>query len=131
KFVLCPPSPGPSPHPPSLCYGVTSGEGTAGGGFGFANDGPINPAPVFFKNAGSVSPSPGGEGRDEGGRLNQFFPLMPILHGAFKNLPGGFTRLPRCRRLIQACRKMCLTSSRPMNPWSAEHRLGALRKGIE
>ena len=33
---------------------------------------PINPVAVFSKDAGSVSPSPWGEGRDEGGRETNF-----------------------------------------------------------
>jgi hypothetical protein len=43
-------------------------EGTAIAGFLFANDRPANPVARIFKKTENDSPSPGGEGRDEGGR---------------------------------------------------------------
>ena len=38
----------------------------------FSDDRPANPAAGFVKDAARVAPSPWGEGRDEGGRANQF-----------------------------------------------------------
>ena len=53
------------PHPSPL----PKGEGVGLCVFWLADDCPANPAAGIFKKAGSVSPSPWGEGRDEGGRL--------------------------------------------------------------
>jgi hypothetical protein len=42
--------------------------------FGFAGDGSANSVAQIFKRTADDSPSPGGEGRDEGGRKSQFLP---------------------------------------------------------
>src|ERR1035441_8844026 len=52
------------PHPGLL----PRGEGITSRVFDFSDDCPANPGARIFKKAARVSPSPWGEGRDEGGR---------------------------------------------------------------
>jgi hypothetical protein len=57
------------------------------GGFGFADDCPANPVARIFKDTADDSPSPGGEGRGEGGRA--FCRLSPFFNFFFRaDVPG-------------------------------------------
>ncbi len=46
---------------------------------GFADERPANPVARIFRKAASGSPSPGGEGRGEDGRLNKFLSRLTRL----------------------------------------------------
>ena len=49
---------------------------------GFANDRPVEPAMGISRNAATISPSPGGEGRGEDGRFtNIVFEVSCELNG--------------------------------------------------
>jgi hypothetical protein len=62
----------------------------------FANERAINPVARIFKAAANVSPSPWGEGRDEGGRPSNFSLPLKISHiyrpMCRQSLPSVFKR---------------------------------------
>ena len=70
---------------------------------GFADERPANPVIQIFKEAADDSPSPGGEGRGEDGRLNKFLSglgLLPIRCTGLTQQPPGCFWVEQASRLL-------------------------------